>query len=115
MKAIIEFIVRKSSANRRISPQALRLGDALASAVRRGYEGPMKVELVVEGMHCDGCVRRVKALAGKVSGVSAPEVALTPDAGKPNMGRVAAEVADATAASALGEALTKAGYTVTSA
>lgn len=73
----------------------------------------MKVEWLVEGMHCDGCVRRVKTLAGKVAGVSSPEAVLTPDAGKPNMGRVAAEVTDDAVAGALGEALTKAGYTVT--
>lgn len=63
----------------------------------------MKIELSVQGMHCDGCVKRVANLLAKVEGVDAPEVSL---------GHASFEADDEASAEAARAALVKAGYTV---
>jgi copper chaperone len=63
----------------------------------------MKVELSVQGMHCDGCVKRVANLLAKVEGVDAPEVSL---------GHASFEADDEACAEAARAALVKAGYAV---
>ncbi len=61
----------------------------------------MKTRYVIEGMHCDGCVRRVKTLLGKVDGVTVDEVTI---------GGAVVETADAERGAAILAVLTKAGY-----
>ncbi len=63
----------------------------------------MKIELSVQGMHCDGCVKRVANLLAKVEGVEAPEVSL---------GHASFEADDEASAEAARAALEKAGYGV---
>jgi copper chaperone CopZ len=63
----------------------------------------MKVVFAVEGMHCDGCVRRVKNLLSKVEGVASAEVSL---------GEASLEAASSSAEEAARAALVKAGYGV---
>ena len=58
------------------------------------------VDLALEGMHCDGCVRRVGAVLKKVPGVAEPLV---------EVGRVRFRAEAATVAAAI-EALKQAGY-----
>ena len=61
----------------------------------------MKLELAIDGMHCDGCVRRVKNLLGKVAGVASADVSL---------GKATLELTDAALEASVVETLTKAGY-----
>lgn len=61
----------------------------------------MKHEYAIEGMHCDGCVRRVKALLGKVEGATVAEVSI---------GKAVVDLGDDARAPALLEVLVKAGY-----
>jgi copper chaperone len=42
--------------------------------IRIGTNMSEVIELKIEGMHCDGCVRRVSALLRKVEGVAVEEV-----------------------------------------
>lgn len=42
--------------------------------IQRGTSMNNQVELKIEGMHCDGCVRRVTALLKKVDGAVVEEV-----------------------------------------
>ena len=63
----------------------------------------MKLELAIDGMHCDGCVRRVKNLLGKVEGVATADVSL---------GRATLDVTDAAAEASVRATLAKAGYAV---
>jgi copper chaperone CopZ len=65
----------------------------------------MKTELAIEGMHCDGCVRRVKNLLSKVEGLEHVDVAL---------GRASFEGPSSEAVGAACAALTKAGFQVSS-
>ena len=61
----------------------------------------MKQAFSIEGMHCDGCVRRVKAVLGKIEGVSAAEVVV---------GRADVDLAGTVSPETVLEALKKAGY-----
>ena len=63
----------------------------------------MKLELAIDGMHCDGCVRRVKNLLGKLAGVSSADVSL---------GKATLELTDAAIEPSVVATLTKAGYGV---
>ena len=61
----------------------------------------MKQAFSIEGMHCDGCVRRVKAVLGKIEGVSVTEVIV---------GGADVDLAGSVTPEAVLEALKKAGY-----
>jgi copper chaperone CopZ len=63
----------------------------------------MKLELAIDGMHCDGCVRRVKNLLGKVAGVASADVSL---------GKATLELTDAKVEASVRATLEKAGYGV---
>lgn len=63
----------------------------------------MKLELAIDGMHCDGCVRRVKNLLGKLAGVSSADVSL---------GKATLELTDAAIEQSVEATLKKAGYGV---